>query len=424
MKQAVIVQGLGFGDEGKGATVDFLVRELSADLVVRYCGGFQAAHTVCRLDGSHHTFSQFGAGTLAGAATYLSQHVIVHIGALQAEAAHLRALGVAEPLDKFIMHPHALVATEYARAINRIRELARGAGRHGSCGQGIGETRRYWLTYGADSITAGDLSHRHRLADKLELQRQRMLLELQDITRDHNTAQVDSLAADLLHASSQELADEMFELGDSVQLSPTPPACQTAIFEGAQGVLLDEWRGFHPYTTWSTVTMHHALEVLATAGAESVCALGLTRAYGSRHGAGPFPTENVESEMVDQGNPHNDWQHGMRFGRLDLMLLRYAMAAAGRPLDGLVVNCLDELEPTFEVGVGYEGIDKLPVSERPDLEFQAGLTEQLESAVPLYETMDQNQLETTLAEMAPLAIQGAGRTWRQRKMGNLNFRPL
>ena len=75
--RAVITVGLGFGDEGKGATVDFLTRELSAGLVVRYCGGAQAGHNVELPDGSRHTFSQFGAGTLAGAKTYLGPRMII-----------------------------------------------------------------------------------------------------------------------------------------------------------------------------------------------------------------------------------------------------------------------------------------------------------------------------------------------------------
>ena len=77
MKRAIITVGLGFGDEGKGATVDFLARKLEADLVVRYCGGSQAGHNVQLPDGRRHTFSQFGAGTLAAARTYLGPNVII-----------------------------------------------------------------------------------------------------------------------------------------------------------------------------------------------------------------------------------------------------------------------------------------------------------------------------------------------------------
>jgi adenylosuccinate synthase len=145
VKRAVIVQGLGIGDEGKGATVDFLTRELSAELVVRYCGGSQAGHNVVLPDDRRHVFSQFGAGTLAGAATYLGPLMIIHPTAMLREADHLRQLTGRDPFAQLLVHPHALVSTAYHQQLNRLRELSRGANRHGSCGQGIGETRHYWL---------------------------------------------------------------------------------------------------------------------------------------------------------------------------------------------------------------------------------------------------------------------------------------
>src|SRR5215472_12462254 len=98
MKRAIITVGLGFGDEGKGATVDFLTRRYEADLVVRYCGGSQAGHNVQLPDGRRHCFSQFGAGTLVAAdprpRTYLGPHVVIDPPALAREARHLADLGV------------------------------------------------------------------------------------------------------------------------------------------------------------------------------------------------------------------------------------------------------------------------------------------------------------------------------------------
>ncbi len=421
MKRAVIIQGLGFGDEGKGATVDFLTRHLNADLVVRYCGGSQAAHNVQLPSGVRHTFSQFGAGTLAGARTYLSQRLILHMGALIAEAKHLETLGVAAPLERLFIHPRALVTTEYTQAMNRLRELARGAARHGSCGYGVGETRHYWLRYGADTITAGDLAHFDTLADKLELQRQRLLLELQDVPCTSDAAR--RLTAQAFGQPSYEVAEELHRLGRHLQLSATVPHYQTAIFEGAQGVLLDEWRGFHPYTTWSTVTQHHALELVAQSGAEWLCSLGLTRAYATRHGAGPFPTEDSRLKMTDQGNPWNAWQHGMRFGRLDLVLLDYALAVSG-VIDGLVVNCLDEVEDPTPVCLAYEELERLAPAEFPNLQHQTALTQQLLEAKPIYRSFTPTELLTHLAERAPLAITSYGRTWRDRRLIALPFRRL
>src|ERR1051325_8955786 len=98
MKRAIITVGLGFGDEGKGATVDFLSRRYEADLVVRYCGGPQAGHNVELPDGRRHTLSQFGAGPLVEGLprprTYLGPNVIIDPPALLREAQHLSELGV------------------------------------------------------------------------------------------------------------------------------------------------------------------------------------------------------------------------------------------------------------------------------------------------------------------------------------------
>src|SRR3954454_22527204 len=100
MKRVVITVGLGFGDEGKGAAVDALTRELGADLVVRYCGGSQAGHNVELPDGRRHTFSQFGAGTLAPhrPRTPLGPAVVIDPPAMAREARHLAELGVPDPL--------------------------------------------------------------------------------------------------------------------------------------------------------------------------------------------------------------------------------------------------------------------------------------------------------------------------------------
>src|SRR5437867_5170194 len=116
MKRAIITVGLGFGDEGKGAAVDSLCRVHGADLVVRYCGGSQAGHNVQLPDGRRHTFSQFGAGTLAAARppwprTYHGPNVVIDPPALLREAQHLAELGVERPTALLTVHPRCLVTT-------------------------------------------------------------------------------------------------------------------------------------------------------------------------------------------------------------------------------------------------------------------------------------------------------------------------
>ncbi len=430
MKRAVIVQGLGFGDEGKGATVDFLVRELSAELVVRYCGGSQAAHNVVLPDGRCHTFSQFGAGTLAGAATYLGEQVIIDLQAMHREATHLEELTGRDPFLRLAVHPRALVTTPYHRELNRLRELARGDGRHGSCGHGIGETRHYWLKHGRDAIFAADLKTPGTLAGKLELLRQRALQEVQDFVQRVPKKAQGRVAVFMEPALT--VARRLRALGAPFALQGRAPACRTAVFEGAQGVLLDEWRGFHPHTTWSTVTLHHALGMVEAAGAEEVCTLGLTRAYQTRHGAGPLPTwdADLDARLSDPGNPPNPWQGALRHGWLDLVLLRYAAKAAGGPLDGLVLGGLDQMEGLRpRLCTGYrsekEVVRHLPVAPVPCLRFQEGLAALLERAEPIYEATSAAAIEERLAcEIAPIAITARGRTAEDRVLRELRFRPL
>jgi adenylosuccinate synthase len=426
MKRAIITVGLGFGDEGKGATVDFLARRLEADLVVRYCGGSQAGHNVQLPDGRRHTFAQFGAGTLATAPepprTYLGPNVIIDPLALVREARHLTELGVHDPTRLLTIHPRCLVATPWLQTLNRLRELSRGDAKHGSCGQGIGEARSYWLKYGEDAVFAADLRHLDRLRHKLELQRQRTLLELQDF--------IDRINADALHEfdlwerNAEAVACDLHEaLPDGLVIDAAVPAFRTAIFEGAQGVLLDEYRGFHPYTTWNTVTPHHAWELVQATDVEAVAVLGITRAYATRHGEGPLPTFSAEltNRLPDAGNPWNRWQGGLRCGWLDLPLVRYAAAVAG-PLDGIVVNHLDEVhQADCRVCDAYRNVTLTP-SAAPRLSLQGRLTQDLCRAEPVLSPATPDRIVRSLSELAPVVITSTGPTYEQRELAKLPFR--
>jgi adenylosuccinate synthase len=425
MKRAIITIGLGFGDEGKGATVDFLARHYAADLVVRYCGGSQAGHNVELPDGRRHTFSQFGAGSLiegsARPRTYLGPNMIIDPPALRREADHLQELGVADPLSLLSVHPRCLVATPWHRALNQLRELARGAARHGSCGQGIGEARRYWLDHGEDAVFAADLHDLHGLRAKLELLRQRALLEVQDLVEhigDENKREFD-----LWEINSEAVAEHLAGAMEGVVLSAEVPECEMAIFEGAQGVLLDEYRGFHPHTTWSTVTAHHAWELIHQMQAEAVAVLGITRAYTTRHGEGPLPTwsEGLTARLLDPGNPVNRWQGGLRCGWLDLPLLRYAVASVG-PLDGIVVNHLDQVRGAESwLCDTWKGAALIPAAA-PNLAWQSRLTEQVRQAEPILIPATCESILERVGELAPVVLTGFGPTRQQREVGGLRFR--
>ena len=427
MKRANITVGLGFGDEGKGATVDYLTRKFEADLVVRYCGGSQAGHNVQLPDGRRHSFSQYGAGTLAELGdgrprTYLGPHVIIDPLAMFREAQHLTELGVPDPGRLLNIYPRCLVTTPWLKIVNQLRELARGEARHGSCGQGIGEARSYWLKYGEDAVFAADLRELDALRHKLELQRQRALLECQEVIQridDHVLQELDIWKLNTLDVAHELSA----AVPDGVMIDPVIPECRMAIFEGAQGVLLDEYRGFHPHTTWSTVTTHHAWELIHRMGVDAVAVLGVTRAYTTRHGEGPLPTYNAEltARLRDAGNPWNRWQGNLRCGWLDLPLLRYAAAAAG-PLDGIVVNHLDHLHDSeCQICDAYRDTALSP-APAPNLGWQSRLTQQLHVAEPVLSPATPEAILDLLSATAPVLVSSTGPTHLERNSARIPFR--
>ncbi|WP_328395495.1 adenylosuccinate synthetase [Nocardia sp. NBC_00416] len=371
----LIVVDLGFGDAGKGATVDWLCSpeaNLGVAAVVRFNGGAQAAHTVVA-GGRQHTFAQFGSGTFSGVPTLLSEHVLVEPMALAAEADRLAEQGVTDPLSLLAVDGRALLTTPFHIAANRAREDARGVGRHGSCGMGIGETASYALHYDAPRVS--DCREPEALRSKLRaLARHcRPLLE-----RSGHTCE-----------PIEVLVDMYREFGRAVRVTgPGEPARLARrgrlVFEGAQGVLLDEWRGFHPHTTWSTVEPRNARAMLAGIGAAG-SVLGVTRTYTTRHGAGPFPTEDPGLRLPEPHNGSGRYQGDFRRGHLDAVLLRYAIAVCGG-VDGIVVNHLDVAGRT-RVATAYttpRGIrHTLVPGPWRNLEYQSELTSTLTTAAPV-----------------------------------------
>src|SRR5262245_24772133 len=180
--EAIIVVDLGYGDAGKGGVVDYLTHARAAHAVVRFNGGGQAAHTVVTPDGRRHTFAQFGSGSFVpGVTTFLSRFMLVDPLALLREAEGLAAVGVPDALDRLAIDREALVVTPLHAALNRLRELARGEGRHGSCGLGIGETMAAALDCPAEAVRAGDLNDPATVRRKLAFLRERCLAALGEL---------------------------------------------------------------------------------------------------------------------------------------------------------------------------------------------------------------------------------------------------
>lgn len=389
--------GLGFGDCGKGLFTDALTRSLNAHTVVRFNGGAQAGHNVVLPDGRHHTFSQFGAGSFVDdAVTVLASPVVVHPSAILVEARALRRVGLPDVMTRLMIDGACRVTTPFHQAAGRLREHARGAAPHGTCGVGVGETVVFALAHPGDALTYSELHSRAWAHEKL--------LHIQQIL----CAEINSLLAEQLTHSA--LIDEWKLLTDASiaarwldQIEPVLHCVKaqskdviaerlsrpgTVIFEGAQGVLLDEWRGFHPHTSWSSISTDAVESVLTEVGISATIEhYGLLRTYLTRHGAGPFPTHDVALNGLAE--PHNSaasWQGEFRRGQPDAVLLRYALDCVGR-LDGLLISHLDVFDRVAGLRwcEAYMNAERLDVSTAHDLAHQSRLTALLNRAEPRYD---------------------------------------
>lgn len=389
----VIVTDLGYGDAGKGSVTDWLCSprgialrgERPAAAVVRHNGGAQAAHNV--VHGSRaHTFAQFGSGSFHGTPTFLSRYMLLDPLALAAEAEHLAGVGV-PALDLLTADRDALVITPYHIAANQAREKARGLGRHGSCGKGIGETARFALEHPDLALRAGDcLGPARELRRKLEAVRENLLGTLLP-------AEPVSDVADAYRAFARRVAlvDGHAHLRKLLEQGPV-------VFEGAQGVLLDENHGFHPYTTWSATTSANAQALLAEHG-EAGYQLGVIRSYMTRHGPGPFVTEDPALDFPEPHNAHGLWQGAFRQGHPDAVALEYAVRSNGG-IDGLAVTHLDAPAGRLRLCTSYrlasplaKSVQRLPGAAAKyvsgglpeDLDRQEIVTRELMRAQPVYE---------------------------------------
>jgi adenylosuccinate synthase len=409
MARFVSLIDLGFGDSGKGLFTDALCRRWPVHTVVRFNGGAQAGHNVVLPDGRHHTFSQFGSGSFVpGVSTLLAAPVVVHPTALLVEEAWLRRAGVHDALTRLVVDARCRITTPFHQAARRLREWLRGDRAHGSCGVGVGETVRHSLQHPEQTLRFADLLRPAQAMVKLSAIRETLAAEFDlDRLRRHEAwaAEARLLASDAVSAAWLAQACALAR-----QVPPAPREALaerlrregSVLFEGAQGLLLDEWHGFHPHTTWSSVGPAAAEAVLAELGiATPVQHLGILRSYLTRHGPGPLPTEDPALQALPE--PHNasdGWQGAFRRGHPDAVLLRYAVEAA-RSLHGLLISHADALRSPVRLRwcLSYAGQERLPVDDTQDLARQEALTQALWQAAPVYDKAPVRTPEDLYARM-------------------------
>jgi adenylosuccinate synthase len=355
MRSAKVVIGANFGDEGKGLAVDALAARLRNCVVVRHNGGAQAGHTVV-VDGRRHVFSHFAAGTFAGATTFLSRFFVVHPPVFVREHDELAAAGLT---PRVLVDPDAQVTTPFDVFVNRWVEETRGDGRHGSVGIGFGETiERRERGY---ALAVRDLGDERELRDRLIRIRDEWLPVRLARLGVAWTAERRAMAA------NQELLRHYLDEIRALRHVVVPASIDAAVarrnvvFEGAQGLLLDQDRGFQfPFVTRSNTGLKNVLTLAADARIERLDVTYMTRAYLTRHGAGPLRHEVARlpfAEVVDPTNLPNPWQGNLRFAPLDLDFLRAAVTAdlADATASGIAVaaaigvTCVDQIHSAAEV---------------------------------------------------------------------------
>ena len=355
----VVVVGTQWGDEGKGKIVDWLTDR--ADAVVRFQGGHNAGPTL--VIGTHKTILRLiPSGILRPAvACYIGNGVVLSPPALLAEIDELEQAGV-DTRGRLTVSGNCALILDYHVALDRAREARRGNDPIGTTGRGIGPA--YEDKVGRRAVRAQDLFDEKRFADRVH-----------EALEYHNFVLTRYLNSEAIDA--QRVIDSTLKLGDRIRpmvadvsylLDQAMKGGKRLLFEGAQGSLLDVDHGTYPYVT-SSNTVAAAAAVGAGVGPQRLnFVLGITKAYATRVGSGPFPTELLEDtgEQLRQRGQEFGSVTGRprRCGWFDAAALRRAVQLNG--VTGLCITKLDVLDglPTVRLCTGYryEGraVDILP----------------------------------------------------------------
>ena len=352
--RSAIVTDLGFGDSGKGLTVDYLcanAADKERTLVVRASSGHQVGHTV-QIEGLKHTFSNTGSGTLRGVPTYYTQNTVHFPPALLAEAHDLAKLGF---LAELIVHPLAMLATPYDILWNHFEERKL---KHGSVGVGYGATVR--RNNANVTLSMIDATYPWLLEAKLEgvrLYYEKLAKANGFLRKWRREASRLSLASYCCASSAAANSIKLLKLEDVVS------KYDYLIFEGNQGIMLDKHNGIQPHTTWADCTSGPAFNILRQLERYREIVTPdvyyITRSYQTRHGAGPMSGRPIGLKpSKDEINVFNEWQGNFKLAALDPKLLGCAMVTDNAYIDreitrNLMITCMDQLSVELSDIVPY-----------------------------------------------------------------------
>lgn len=344
----VTVIGAQWGDEGKGKIVDWLASR--ADCVVRFQGGHNAGHTLVVGD-NVYKLSLLPSGIVTGTLSIIGNGVVLDPWALQAEVEKLRGQGVRIEPDVLRIAETCPLILPIHRDLDALREDASGAGKIGTTRRGIGPA--YEDKVGRRAIRVCDLAH----LDELDPLLDRLCAHHDALRAGFDQPPVDRAR---LKADLAEIADFVLQFARPVwvDLDEARSRGRRILFEGAQGVLLDVDHGTYPFVTSSNTVAGTTGSGSGMGPGAAGFVLGIVKAYTTRVGSGPFPTElddEIGRQLGERGREFGTVTgRQRRCGWFDSVLVRQAAAVSG--ITGIALTKIDVLDglAVVKICVGYE----------------------------------------------------------------------
>ncbi len=371
----VAVVGSQWGDEGKGKVVDWLSER--ADVVVRFQGGHNAGHTLV-IDGTTYKLSLLPSGVVRGKLSIIGNGVVIDPWALFSEIDKIASQGVHITPETLKIAENAALILPLHGHLDRAREEASGSAKIGTTGRGIGPA--YEDKVARRAIRVCDLADETVLKARID----RLLSHHNALLRGLGATEID---ADDVFASLKEIAPRLLPYADVVwqRLENARKAGKRILFEGAQGAMLDVDHGTYPFVTSSNTMGGQAATGSGIGPGQINYILGITKAYTTRVGSGPFPTElhdEVGRLLGERGHEFGTVTgRPRRCGWFDAVLVRQAIKVSG--INGIVLTKLDVLDGFKELKIctGYrlkgQVIQHLPALMSSQAEVE-----------PIYETLD------------------------------------